>query len=93
MKMITYSVFVVCFAFGLYSCNDLSSKMDEKLNELENKTKSLDSMVNKELDKVNSLDSIINLEGEKVKKLDSIINKSGSRIDSLLQNKIDKIKK
>jgi peptidoglycan hydrolase CwlO-like protein len=93
MKINTLRIFVVCFTFGFYSCNDLSQKMDEKLNELENKTKSLDSMVNKELDKVNSLDSIINMEGEKVKKLDSIIHNSTSRIDSLIYQKIENIKK
>jgi hypothetical protein len=56
------------------SCNEMSKKVEEQLNDLTNKAESLDSLVNREIDKVMALDSIINLEGNKVKVLDSLIN-------------------
>jgi len=77
----------------LASCGDMSKKVEEKINELSNKTDELDSLVNKELDKVIALDSLINMEGEKVKKLDSLINKSSSKIDSIANEKINSLKK
>ena len=75
------------------SCNEVSKKVEDRLNDLTNKALSLDSLVNKEIDKVMVLDSIINLEGDKVKVLDSLINKSSSRIDSIAKEKIRSFKK
>jgi len=75
------------------SCNEVSKKVEEQLNDLTNKALSLDSLVNKEMDKVLELDSIINLEGSKVKKLDSLINNSSSLIDSIAKEKIRSLKK
>jgi hypothetical protein len=74
------------------SCNEVSKKVEDQLNDLTNKALSLDSLVNKEIDKVMVLDSIINLEGNKVKVLDSLINKSTSRIDSIAKEKIRSLK-
>ena len=74
------------------SCNEVSKKVEDQLNDLTNKALSLDSLVNKEIDKVMTLDSIINLEGDKVKVLDSLINKSSSRIDSIAKEKIRSLK-
>ena len=74
------------------SCNEVSKKVEDQLNDLTNKAESLDSLVNKEIDKVMALDSIINLEGNKVKVLDSLINKSSSRIDSIVKAKIKSFK-
>jgi len=74
------------------SCNEVSKKVEDQLNDLTNKALSLDSLVNKEIDKVMVLDSIINLEGNKVKVLDSLIIKSSSRIDSIAREKIRSLK-
>ena len=78
---------VLASAF-LASCGNLGNEVENKLNELKNKTESLDSMINKEVDKVLTLDSLINGESEKVKKLDSLINKNSSKLDSISNEKI-----
>ncbi|NTW26102.1 MAG: hypothetical protein HGA37_15495 [Lentimicrobium sp.] len=70
------------------SCSDMSKKVEDRLNELNNKAESLDTLLNKEIDKVKALDSIINRESDKVKVLDSLINKSSSKIDSIAREKI-----
>ena len=75
------------------SCSDMSKKVEDRLNDLNNKAESLDTLLNKEIDKVMALDSLINLEGNKVKVLDSLINKSSSRIDSIAKEKIRSLKK
>ena len=75
------------------SCTEMGRKVEEKLDDLNNKAESLDSLVNKEVDKVFILDSIINRESEKVKKLDSLIERSASRLDSIVTDKINQLKK
>ena len=75
------------------SCTEMGRKVEEKLDNLNNKAESLDSLVNKEVDKVLILDSIINRESEKVKKLDSLIERSASRLDSIVTDKINQLKK
>ena len=77
----------------LSSCNDLSQKVEGKLNDLNNKAEHLDSLVNSELDKVKSLDSLINVEGKKINKFDSLVNKSSSKIDSIVNEKLKSLKK
>jgi len=59
----------IVITFSLTACGDLSNEVENKLNELKNKTESLDSNINKEVDKV--------------KKLDTLINKSSSQLDSI----------
>ncbi len=76
----------------LTACGNLSKEVENKLNELQDKTGALDSLINKEVDKVLSLDSIIQNETEKVKKLDSLINKSTSKLDSVANAKIKRLK-
>ena len=76
-------IFTMLAMFLLASCGNLSNEVENKLNELKNKTESLDSLINKEVDKVLTLDSLINEEKEKVKKLDTLINKSSSQLDSI----------
>lgn len=76
----------------LISCSEMTKKVEDKLNELNNKANSLDTLINKEIDKVMALDSIINLESDKVKVLDSLINKSSSKIDSIAREKIKSFK-
>lgn len=78
-----FIIFTMLTTFLLASCGDVSTEVDNKLNELINKTESLDSLINKEVDKVLTLDSLINKESDKVKKLDSLINKSTSQLDSI----------
>jgi len=93
MKNISNNYFLsilaaVLAATFLASCGNLGNEVENKLNELKNKTESLDSMINKEVDKVLTLDSLINGESEKVKKLDSLINKNSSKLDSISNEKI-----
>ena len=78
-------IFTMLAIILLASCGNLSNEVDNKLNELKNKTESLDSLVNKEIGKVLALDSLINKESEKVKKLDTLINKSSSQLDSIFK--------
>ena len=93
IKLFKESV-VLLFIIGLFtSCGDVTQKVEDKINELNNKTEQLDSIVNKELNKVKSLDSIISKEGEKVKKLDSLIIKSTSKIDSIAKDKLNLLNK
>jgi CO dehydrogenase/acetyl-CoA synthase gamma subunit (corrinoid Fe-S protein) len=75
------------------SCTEMGRKVEEKLDDLNKKTESLDSLVNREIDKVLILDSIIIRESEKVKKLDSLIEKSASRLDSIVNEKVNQLKK
>jgi copper homeostasis protein CutC len=77
------TVFTMLASLLLTSCGSLSNEVENKLNELKNKTESLDSLVNKEIDKVLTLDSLINQESDKVKKLDTLINKTSSQLDSI----------
>jgi hypothetical protein len=94
MKKIFQNYFLLILTLGLLtSCGDLSREVDKNLNELKNKAESLDSLVNKEADKVFILDSIINRESEKVKKLDSLIERSASKLDSIVNDKMNQLKK
>lgn len=71
----------------LGACSEMSTKVEQQLNELKTKTESLDSLVNQEIEKVIQLDSVLMEETEKVKKMDSIIQKSASAVDSLAKVK------
>jgi NADP-dependent 3-hydroxy acid dehydrogenase YdfG len=77
----------------LTACGNLSKEVENKLNDLKNKTESLDSVINKEVDKVLALDSLINSENDKVKKLDSLINNAASKLDSISRGKVNRLKK
>ena len=93
MKNLLKRSFPIIVSIGLFiSCGDMSKKVEEKINELSNKTEKLDSLVNKEINKVLAHDSLINKEGDKVKKLDSLINKSSSKIDSIANEKMNLLK-
>lgn len=92
MKQKLNIITIVFTLIAFTSCQQMSNKVDEKLNKLSNKADQLDSIINKEVDKVMSLDSLINLEGDKVKKLDSLINKSSIRIDSIAKTKLKSLK-
>jgi peptidoglycan hydrolase CwlO-like protein len=73
----------IVITFSLTACGNVSNDVENKLNTLKNKTKSLDSIINKEVGKVSTLDSLINKESEKVKKLDTLINKTSHQLDSI----------
>jgi copper homeostasis protein CutC len=86
MKCFPNKLFLtILIPFSLTACDSLSNEVENKLNELKNKTESLDSLINKEVDKVLTLDSLINKESVKVKILDTLINKSSSQLDSISQ--------
>ena len=93
MKNLLKTILLIAVMGILISCGDMSKKIEEKLNELSNKTEHLDSLVNKEFDKVKSLDSLINFESDKVKELDSLVKKSSSRLDSMAKEKFNSLKK
>lgn len=84
MRNLYKSSLPLIMAVGLLtSCGDVSKKVEEKLDNLNNKAEQLDSLVNKEINKVMALDTLINIESDKIKKLDSLINKSNSQLDSI----------
>ena len=93
MKNLLKTILLITVMGLLISCSDMSKNIEEKLNELSNKTDHLDSLVNKEFDKVKSLDSLINFESDKVKAIDSLVNKSSSRLDSIAKEKVNSLKK
>lgn len=72
-------------AISLSACGNISTEVENKIQELKMKTESLDSLINKEVDKVLTLDSLVNMESEKVKKLDTLIHQSSSQLDSIAQ--------
>lgn len=88
-KVLKNSIFLAFFSITFLSCNDISKKVDEKMELLLKKTETLDSLINQEVDKVLTLDSLIDKEHEKVIKLDSVIQKSSTKLDSIV-NKITK---
>lgn len=67
------------------SCENVTSSVENQLNNLTNKANQLDSVINTEMDKVMKLDSVINLEDLKIKKLDSLVEKTSSNLDSILK--------
>ena len=94
MKNLLKNVLVPALTvFFLTACGSMSEKVEEKINELQDKTESLDSLINKEFDKVLTLDSLITNESDKVKKLDSLINETSSKLDSIANEKIKSFEK
>ncbi len=69
-------------SFIFISCDDINKKVDE----LQEKTKSLDSMINSEIDKVKTLDSIIEKEKTKIQEMDSLIQNTGKKLEPILGN-------
>jgi hypothetical protein len=70
-------------AIHLTSCGNISKEVQNKINELNNKTETLDSILNKEIGKVLTLDSLVDKEREKVKILDTLISRTSSKLDSI----------
>jgi len=93
MKNLFFKLYLLLIvAVMLTACGNFSAEVENKLDELQNKTGALDSMINKEVDKVLILDSLINGETDKLKKLDSLINKTSSKLDSVAGEKIKRLK-
>lgn len=87
------NIIALIIVFGLLtSCNQITDKVNDKLNLLEVKTNQLDSLINTEIDKVMALDTLINFENEKVQQLDELINKSTTRIDSIANHKVNTLR-
>lgn len=73
--MILKTTLPFLFTFFIFtSCNELNNEIDNQLNEVKNKTKSLDSTVKDKIDKATDVDTIIRKETEKYKKLDRLMN-------------------
>ncbi|KPQ15222.1 MAG: hypothetical protein HLUCCX10_09535 [Algoriphagus marincola HL-49] len=77
--------------FCMTSCEDLEKKVEQKVNSINEKVLKLDSLVNKEFEKVDALDSLIEKEKGKLQKLDSLVNSTTNQVDSLVQNKVDRM--
>lgn len=85
-KVLKLNIFIAFLSITFFSCNDVSRKVDDKIEKLIKKTESLDSLLNQEVDKILTLDSLIDKEHQKVILLDSLIQKSSSTLDSVLNN-------
>ena len=88
-KVLKIYIFLVFFSIVFFSCNDVSKKVDDRIEQVLRKTETLVSLLNQEVDKVLTLDSLIDKEHQKVLRLDSLIQKSSSKLDSVV-NKITK---
>ena len=93
MKVLNFKLYLpIIAAVLLTACSNFSAEVENKMDELQNKTVVLDSLINKEVDKVFILDSLINGETDKLKKLDTLINKTSSKLDSVATDKIKRLK-
>lgn len=72
-------------------CQEMTSKMDEQLDNINKRAEDLDSAVNRGLDKVENLDSTITAKSKRIKDLDSIVRKTTTRIDSLVNDRAEDI--
>ncbi len=69
MKNFNYAIITAGVSILIFtSCENITSKVENQLGQLNERTNQLDSVINKEMDKVMKLDSIINLEDLKIKK-------------------------
>lgn len=86
MKNFNHAMITACVSILIFtSCENITSKVETQLDQLNERTNQLDSVINKEMDKVMKLDSVINLEDLKIKKLDSLVEKTSSNLDSILK--------
>ena len=65
-------------------CEEMNSRVEDQLNNINEHAEELDSAVNRGLDKVESLDSTIDAKSKKIRDLDSMVRKTGTRIDSIV---------
>lgn len=85
-KSFKNGLLIFSFSALLISCEEMNSKMEEQLNNINENAVQLDSAVNRGLDKVESLDSTITSKTDRIKDLDSVVRNTGTRIDSIVNN-------
>ena len=72
-------------------CQDMNSRVEDQLDNINKRAEELDSAVNRGLDKVEDLDSTISAKTDKIRDLDSIVRKTGTRIDSIVTKSTEKV--
>lgn len=93
MKNKSYlSILVLLVLTGVFTgCQEMNSKMEDQLDNINKRAEELDSAVNRGLDKVENLDSTINAKSKKIRNLDSIVRKTTTRIDSIVNKSTEEI--
>ena len=85
-------ILVLLFVSGLFTgCQEMNSRVEDQLDNINKRAEELDSAVNRGLDKVEDLDSTISAKTEKIRDLDSIVRKTGTRIDSVVTKSTEKV--
>lgn len=82
---------ILSFSVFLTGCEEMNSKMEEQLDNINDRAVQLDSSVNKGLDEIESLDSTITSKTDRLKDLDSVVRKTGTRIDSMVNKSAQEI--
>lgn len=72
-------------------CQDMNSRVEDQLNNINQHAEDLDSAVNRGLDRVENLDSTITSKTRKIRDLDSMVRKTTSRIDSIVNKSTEEI--
>lgn len=86
------AIILILIATGLFTgCQEMNSRVENQLDNINKRAEELDSAVNRGLDKVEDLDSTISAKTEKIRDLDSIVRKTGSRIDSIVTKSTEKV--
>ncbi len=81
-------------SIGLFSsCTEVSKQVEEKLNELKTKAVQIDSIVDTGVRKIKQLDTLVNSKTDKIQVVDSLVNEGSLKIDSIVNNKIELLKK
>ena len=93
MKNTRYlSLILILLATTFFTgCEEMNSRVEDQLNNINEHAEELDSAVNRGLDKVERLDSTITAKSEKIRDLDSMVRKTGNRIDSLVSKSSEDI--
>lgn len=83
--LLSKKILVVALAAGFFaSCGDVSRKVNEKIEELTQKSESLDSLVNNEINEILPIDSLMKTEQEKFTQIDSLVQKPIKKLDSIV---------
>lgn len=91
-KYFKTALMVVCISIAFTSCEDMNSRIDEQLDNINNSAEDIDSAVNRGLDQVENIDSTITAKSKRIKDLDSVVRKTTTRIDSLVnKNEINRL--
>ena len=82
------TILLLTFSILLTGCEEMNSKMENQLDNINARAVQLDSVVNDGLNKVEKIDSTITSKTRQIKDLDSLVQKTGTRIDSLMNRSI-----